>query len=99
MVCTQHLCFGDVPNPLKMYQGKDCVETFVEYIEEEVKRLYATFPQQPMTELTNVLKREHKAAKSVTFASKSAMIHKTKRQEITATTRIYIEEQPITLAT
>ena len=54
--------YGDVPNPLKMYQGKGCVETFVEYIEEEVKRLYATFPQQPMTELTNVLKKEHKAA-------------------------------------
>ena len=32
--------YGDVPNPLKMYRGKDCVEKFVEYIEEEVKRLY-----------------------------------------------------------
>ena len=28
--------YGDVPNPLKMYRGKDCVEKFVEYIEEEV---------------------------------------------------------------
>ena len=54
--------YGDVPNPLKIYQGKDCVEKFVEYIEEEVKRLYETFPRQPMTELTDVLKREHKAA-------------------------------------
>ena len=45
-----------------MYRGKDCVEKFVEYIEEEVKRLYATFPRQPMTEITDVLKREHKAA-------------------------------------
>ena len=53
--------YGDVPNPLKMYRGKDFVEKFVEYIEEEVKRLYATFPRQPMTELTDVLKREHKA--------------------------------------
>ena len=34
----------------------------IEYIEEEVKRLYATFPQQPMTELTDMLKKEHKAA-------------------------------------
>ena len=40
--------YGDVPDPLKMYQGKDCVEKFVEYIEEEVKRLYKTFPQQPL---------------------------------------------------
>ena len=28
--------YGDVPNPLKMYRSKDCVEKFVEYIEEEV---------------------------------------------------------------
>ena len=59
-----HITFAyrDVSDPLKMYRGKDCVEKVVEYIEEEVKRLYATFPQQPMTGLTNVLKREHEAA-------------------------------------
>ena len=54
--------YGDVPDPLKVYWGKDCVEKFVKYIKEEVKWLYATFPQQPMTELPEVLKREHKAA-------------------------------------
>ena len=54
--------YGDVPDPLKMYRGKDCVEKFVEYIEEEVKRLYETFPRQPMTKLTDVVKREQKAA-------------------------------------
>ena len=37
--------YGDVPNPLKMYRGKDFVKKFVEYIEEEVNRLYATFQQ------------------------------------------------------
>ena len=35
---------------------------FAEYIEEELKQLYETFPQQPMTELTDALKREHRAA-------------------------------------
>ena len=45
-----------------MYWGKACVEKFVEYIEEEVKRLYETFPRQPMTKLIDVLKREHEAA-------------------------------------
>ena len=54
--------YADVPDPSKMYHGKDCVEKFVEYIEEEIKRLYATFPQQPMTKLTDMLKREHEAA-------------------------------------
>ena len=34
----------------------------MEYIEEEVKQLYATFSQQPMIEINNVLKRDHKAA-------------------------------------
>ena len=38
------------------------METFVEYIEEEVKRLYETFQWQPMTRLTNESKREHEAA-------------------------------------
>ena len=40
--------YGDVPNPLKMYRGKECVEKFVEHIDEEVKLLYATFPRKPM---------------------------------------------------
>ena len=53
--------YGDVPDSLKMHRGKDFVEKFVEYIEKEVKRLYATFPQQPMIELSDVLKRGHKA--------------------------------------
>ena len=54
--------YEDVPVPLKMHQGKDCVEKLLEYIEEEVKRLYATFPQNTMIELTDVLKRELEAA-------------------------------------
>ena len=45
-----------------MYRGKDCVEKFVEYIEEEVKRVYETFLRKPMIELTDVQKREHEAA-------------------------------------
>ena len=54
---------GDVPDPLRMYRVKDCVERFLEYIEEEVKRLHETFPRQPMTKLTDVQKREHEVAK------------------------------------
>ena len=47
-----------------MYRVKDCVEKFVEYIQEEVKRLYATFPQSPVTEPTDVVTREHEAAEN-----------------------------------
>ena len=71
--------YGDVPNPLKMYRGKDCVEKFVEYIEEEVKRLYTLFPQQATTGLTDILKENTRQQKSVTFASKSSMTQRIKR--------------------
>ena len=40
------------------------MEKSVEHIEEEVKLLYATFPQQPMTKLTDVLKIEHKVVQN-----------------------------------
>ena len=53
-----------------MYRGKDCVKMFVEYTEEEVKRLYTTFPQQPMTRLTYESKREHKAAEKCDICRK-----------------------------
>ena len=49
---------------LSKYTEVRTVEKFVEYIEEEVKRLCATFPQQPMIELTDALKKEHKATVS-----------------------------------
>ena len=71
--------YEDVSKPLKMYRGKNCVEKFVEYIEEEVKQLHETFPRQPMAKLTDVLKREHEAQKSFTFASKSSMNQRIKR--------------------
>ena len=38
--------YEDFLDPLKMYRTKDCVEKFVEHIEDEVKWLYETFPQQ-----------------------------------------------------
>lgn len=36
-------------------------DQFVEAIEDEVKQLCVAFPQQPMTELSDVLKSEHEA--------------------------------------
>ena len=45
-----------------MYHCKYCVAKFIEHIEDEVKRFYTAFPQQPMTELTDLLKREHEDA-------------------------------------
>ena len=47
--------------------------TFVEYIEEYVKRLCAIFLQQLMTELTDVLKRKSETNKKRIIFLKSLM--------------------------
>ena len=46
-----------------MQHGKGYVERFVEHIEYEGKQSYSTFPQQPITGLTDSLKREHEEKK------------------------------------
>ena len=58
---------------MKIYRSKYCVEKFAEHIQDEVKRLYATFPQQPMAELTDTLKIEHKVAEKKIPILKSLM--------------------------
>ena len=74
--------YGDVPDPLKMYRGNDCVEKFIEYIKEEVKRLYEKFPRKPMTELTDALKREHEAAKKCHICLKEFNDPKNKKVKV-----------------
>ena len=54
--------YGDVTNPCALYRGSDCVEKFCEHIISEVKRLYASFPECPMTPLTKLQLKEHKQA-------------------------------------
>ena len=44
--------YGDVDNQLKTYRGKDCIETFCNYIKGEARRLYHMFPELPMGPLT-----------------------------------------------
>ena len=46
------------------------MEKLVEYKQEEVKWMYAVFSEKPMIELTDALKREHKAADG--FMSRSS---------------------------
>ena len=36
--------YGKVPNALKVYRGKDCVEKFTSYIQDEACRLYNLIP-------------------------------------------------------
>ena len=44
--------YGDVDNPLRLYRGPDCIETFCNYIKEEAHRLYHMFPEKRMDPLT-----------------------------------------------
>ena len=44
--------YGDVDNPLRLYRGKDCMETICNYIKEEAHRLYHMFPEKSMDPLT-----------------------------------------------
>ena len=44
--------YGDVDNPLRTYRGKDCIETFCNYIKGEARRLYHMSPELPMDRLT-----------------------------------------------
>ena len=54
------------------------MERFIVYIEEEVKQLYETLPQEPVTNLTDVLKREYEAAEKY-HALKSLITRRIKR--------------------
>ena len=50
--------YGEIENPLKLYTGEICVKVFCNHIENEVKRLYNTFPEKLMNCLTREEGRE-----------------------------------------
>ena len=52
--------YGDVDNPLRIYRGKDCIETFCNYIKGEAHRLYHMFPELPMDPLTKKKWKKYK---------------------------------------
>ena len=54
--------YGDVDNPLRLYRGKDCIETFCNYIKGEARRLYHMFPELPMDPLTKKQWKKYKKA-------------------------------------
>ena len=52
--------YGYIDNPLRLYRGKDCIETFCNYIKEEAHRLYHMFPEKPMDPLTKKQWKKYK---------------------------------------
>ena len=54
--------YRDVDNPLRLCRGKDCIETFCNYIKGEAHRLYHMFPKLPMTPLTKKQWKKYKKA-------------------------------------
>ena len=61
--------------------------------------MYETFPRKPMTELTDALKREHRAAEKCHICLKEFNDPRNRKVRDTATTSTYIEEQPTIIAT
>ena len=54
-----------------MYHSNDCVENFIEHIEDQVKQLYATFPGPLVNEQTDVLEKVPQAAETYNTVLKS----------------------------
>ena len=54
--------YGDLSDLMKMHRVNNFIEKVVEHTEDEVARLHATLLQLLITELTDVMKREHEAA-------------------------------------
>ena len=52
--------FRDDDDPLRTYRGKDCIETFCNYIKGEAHRLYHMFPELPMGPLTKKQWKKYK---------------------------------------
>ena len=52
--------YRDVDNLLRLYRGKDCIETFCNYIKGEARRLYHMFPEKPMDPLTKKQWKKYK---------------------------------------
>ncbi|XP_057310676.1 uncharacterized protein LOC130648652 [Hydractinia symbiolongicarpus] len=62
--------YGEVPDPLTVFRGKECVTRFVDHLEDEVKRLYSIYPQKDMLLLTEILKKDHDSATSCHISMK-----------------------------
>ena len=54
--------YGNVNDPLKLYRGKECVETFCNHVNKEARRLYHMFPELPMEPLTRKQFKRYKEA-------------------------------------
>ena len=76
---NQHTPFGwcvyikfayrDVDNPPRLYRGKNCIETFCNYIKGEAHRLYNLFPELPMDPLTKKQWKNISDQPSATFVT------------------------------
>ena len=54
--------YGEVVTPLRTYRGKDCIETFCNYVKGDARRLYHMFPELPMDPLTKKQWKKYKKA-------------------------------------
>ena len=56
--------YGEVQDPLTLYKGEDCVKKFCDHVISEAHRLYQSFPELPMEQLTPKEVEKHRKAKN-----------------------------------
>ena len=66
--------YRDVDNPLRTYRGKNCIETFCNYIKGEARRLYHMFPELPMDPLTKKQWKKYKRSTKCHICYKPFML-------------------------
>ena len=66
--------YGDVDNLLRTYRGKDCIETFCNYIKGQAHRLYHMFPELPMDPLTKKQWKKYKQSTKCHICYKPFML-------------------------
>ena len=80
---------GDVDNPLRVYRGKGCFETFCNYIRGEVHRLYHMFPKLPMDPLTKKHWKKYKQSTKCHICYKPFMLRDLKVRDQCQYTGLY----------
>ena len=88
--------YGDVPDSINVYRGEDCVENYINYIPDEVQRLYQLFPEKPMLPLTFDEQAEYDKARKCHICIQPFNDLKITKYVIIVISQVIIVEQHIT---
>ena len=79
-----------IDNLLRLYRGKDCIETFCNYIKGEAHKLYHMFPELPMGPLAKKQRNKYKKATKCHICYKPFTLRNPKVRDHCHYTGLYI---------